>query len=374
MFWTIKVVIGDGERGLVYRNRRFQQILLPGVHRLSLFGGRPQVDIHTASKGAAYTGSDQDSLIEALGAQLDTHFALANVGATEVGLVLRNGRIDEVLPPGSRRLYWRGSVDTQVRVMALGDEPRIPVDVQQRLGQLGVLPRVAVISTVPSESVGLLFIDGTLRQTLDAGLHAFWNFNGNVSVERVELRARSLDVSGQELLSRDKVTLRVNLAATVQVVDPVRAHRTLSNADEFVYRQLQFGLRQAIAARSLDEMLGDKAALDGEIAAHVQAAIEGHGVRLLGVGIKDVILPGEMKEILNGVVLAEKQAQASVIRRREEANATRSQLNTAKLIEDNPVLMRLKELEALEKVTEKIDTLTVFGGLDGVLKQLVTIR
>jgi regulator of protease activity HflC (stomatin/prohibitin superfamily) len=153
----------------------------------------------------------------------------------------------------------------------------------------------------------------------------------------------------------------------------VRAHRTLSNADEFVYRQLQFGLRQAIAARSLDELLGDKAALDGEIAAHVQAAIEGHGVRL-GVGIKDVILPGEMKEILNGVVLAEKQAQASVIRRREEANATRSQLNTAKLIEDNPVLMRLKELEALEKVTEKIDTLTVFGGLDGVLKQLVTIR
>ncbi|MFH7467782.1 slipin family protein, partial [Pseudomonas syringae pv. tagetis] len=96
------------------------------------------------------------------------------------------------------------------------------------------------------------------------------------------------------------------------------------------------------------------------------------GVRLLGVGIKDVILPGEMKEILNGVVLAEKQAQASVIRRREEANATRSQLNTAKLIEDNPVLMRLKELEALEKVTEKIDKLTVFGGLDGVLKQLVT--
>ena len=145
MFWTIKVVIGDGERGLVYRNRRFQQMLLPGVHRLSPFGGRPHVDIHTASKGAAYTGSDQDSLIEALGATLDTHFVLANVSATEVGLLLRNGRIDEVLPPGSRRLYWRGSVDTQVRVMALGDEPRIPADVQQRLGQLGVLPRVAVI-------------------------------------------------------------------------------------------------------------------------------------------------------------------------------------------------------------------------------------
>ena len=95
---------------------------------------------------------------------------------------------------------------------------------------------------------------------------------------------------------------------------------------------------------------------------------------MLGVGVKDVILPGEMKEILNSVVQAEKAAQANVIRRREEANATRSLLNTAKLIEESPVLMRLKELEALEKVTEKIDKLTVFGGLDGVMQQLVSLK
>lgn len=63
-----------------------------------------------------------------------------------------------------------------------------------------------------------------------------------------------------------------------------------------------------------------------------------------------------------------------MIRRREEANATRSLPNTAKLIEDSPVLMRLKELEALEEVTEKIDELTVFGSLDGVLKPLVTLK
>ena len=98
------------------------------------------------------------------------------------------------------------------------------------------------------------------------------------------------------------------------------------------------------------------------------------GIELLGVGVKDVILPGEMKDILNSVVQAEKAAQANVIRRREEANATRSLLNTAKLIEESPVLMRLKELEALEKVTEKIDKLTVFGGLDGVMKQLVSLK
>src|SRR4029079_6985857 len=92
------------------------------------------------------------------------------------------------------------------------------------------------------------------------------------------------------------------------------------------------------------------------------------------VGIKDVILPGEMKEILNRVVEAEKVAQANLIKRRAETAATRSLLNTARLMDENPTLLRLKELETLEKVTEKVDKLTVFGGLDGVLKDVVRIQ
>jgi regulator of protease activity HflC (stomatin/prohibitin superfamily) len=98
-----------------------------------------------------------------------------------------------------------------------------------------------------------------------------------------------------------------------------------------------------------------------------------NGFELRSVGLKDVILPGEMKEILNQVVQAEKAAQANVIRRREETAATRSLLNTAKLMDENPTLLRLKELETLEKVTDKVDRLTVFGGLDGVLKDTVKI-
>jgi len=73
------------------------------------------------------------------------------------------------------------------------------------------------------------------------------------------------------------------------------------------------------------------------------------------------------------VVEAEKVAQANVIKRREETAATRSLLNTAKLMDENPTLLRLKELEALEKVADKVDRLTVFGGLDGVLKDTVRI-
>jgi regulator of protease activity HflC (stomatin/prohibitin superfamily) len=152
------------------------------------------------------------------------------------------------------------------------------------------------------------------------------------------------------------------------------ARTKVAKYGDYVYRELQFGLRKAVSAKTLDELLGDKASLDADIFGHVRGRVGELGVEVLGVGVKDVILPGEMKEILNSVVQAETAAQANVIRRREEANATRSLLNTARLIEESPVVMRLKELEALEKVTEKIDKLTVLGGLDGVMKQLVSFK
>ena len=81
--------------------------------------------------------------------------------------------------------------------------------------------------------------------------------------------------------------------------------------------------------------------------------------------MKDVILPGEMKTILNQVVEAEKVAQANLIRRREETAATRSLLNTA-ADGGEPGLLRLKELETLEKVTERIGKTAVYDGLEGV--------
>jgi regulator of protease activity HflC (stomatin/prohibitin superfamily) len=193
-------------------------------------------------------------------------------------------------------------------------------------------------------------------------------------VEQVDTRVQAMEVQGQEILSKDKVSLRINLSAIYRVVDPVTARKALGNFVEHLYRILQFGLRQTVGARTLDTLLANKGELDGEIQRYAATRVEVQGLRIDGVGVKDLILPGDMKDILNQVVEAEKVAQANVIRRREETAATRSLLNTAKLMEDNPILLRLKELETLEKLTEKVGNLTVFGGLDGVLQEMVRIN
>lgn len=373
MFWIRKIVVGDAERAVLYRNRRFRRVLSPGVYRLVGWRGRDEVSVYDIRK-AEYSGKDADVLIARLGPRLSDHFVLADLGMQEIGLLVRNGRIEDVLLPGTRTLYWRGLASIEVQPIPLSDGLEVWPEMGRRLRQIGVLDRVAVSDVVPRESVGLLFVDGQLVRTLEPGNYAFWNVRRNTAIETIDLRVRAVEVAGQELLTRDKVSLRVNLSANVRVIDPIAARTRVAGFNEQLYRELQFGLRKAVSSKTLDELLGDRASLEEDILAHLREKVGSFGVEAMGVGIKDVILPGEMKTILNGVVQAEKSAQANVIRRREEANATRSLLNTARLIEDSPILLRLKELEALEKITEKIEKLTVFGGLEGVMKQLVSIK
>ena len=213
MFGFMRVVIGDGDRALVYKNRRFERVLGPGVVWLFDLFGRVEVRVFDVSR-PEYEGKDVDALIERLGAQLEQYFVLADVAVGEVGFVSKNGKLEDVLAPGARKLYFKGPVKVSVERVPLGEGLEVLEAAAKRLRQVGVLEKVAVAVTVPAESAGLVFVDGKLARKLEPGAYAFWNFQKNVSAEVIELRVQSVEVAGQELLTRDKVSLRVNLAAT----------------------------------------------------------------------------------------------------------------------------------------------------------------
>jgi regulator of protease activity HflC (stomatin/prohibitin superfamily) len=370
-----RITIAQYERGLLFRNRSFEAVMEPGVYWMFDPLNRTEIKVYDVAV-AEFEHPRVDVLITEAGALIERHLMIVELGDREVGLVYKNGRLESVLPPGKRQLYWRGPIAVRVDVKDISRDFALDADTARILMRAGPVVNTAAIGSVevPDTSVGLLIADGELRDVLKPGLTAFWKFQRNVKVELVDLRLQTMEVAGQEILTRDKVSLRVNLTALWQVLDPVQARTRLVNFVEYVYKELQFALREAVGARTLDELLGDKGAFDREISTIVAGKLEGNGVVVRSVGVKDVILPGEMKVILNQVVEAEKIAQANLIRRREETAATRSLLNTARLMDDNPTLLRLKELETLEKVTEKIDKLTVFGGLEGVLKDVVRIQ
>jgi regulator of protease activity HflC (stomatin/prohibitin superfamily) len=369
-----RITIAQYERGLLFRNRNLEAVMEPGVHWLFDPLNRTEAKVYDVSV-AEFEHPRQDVLIAEARALIERHLMVVELGDREVGLVYKNDRLVSVLAPGKRQLYWRGPIAVRVDVKDISRDFTLDAGTARILARAGGSLTAAIGSVeVPDTSVGLLIADGELREVLKPGLTAFWKFQRNVKVELVDLRLQTMEIAGQEILTRDKVSLRVNLTALWQVLDAVQARTRLVNFVEYVYKELQFALREAVGSRTLDELLGDKGAFDREISASVAGKLEGNGVVVRSVGVKDVILPGEMKVILNQVVEAEKLAQANLIRRREETAATRSLLNTARLMDDNPTLLRLKELETLEKVTEKIDKLTVFGGLEGVLKDVVRIQ
>ena len=374
-----RVIVKKNARGLLLRNGDFERVLQPGTHWF--FDGFDALRVELfAIDQPAFRHALADYLMAREPQVVEAEFVRVELGEHQVGLRSDNGVAVELLPPATRRLYWKGLIDVKVDVIDIADTVEVPAELAARLLQLQSRQRIALALPgvlqvqVPDHGAGMLSLDGQVQRLLPPGPHAFWQFTRKVAVELVDLRLQALEVTGQEILTRDKVALRLNLSAVWRYTDVLTAYRELAKPADHLYRELQFGLRAAVGTRSLDELLENKSVIDEVVTAQVKGRLAAYGLALEGVGVKDIVLPGEMKTLLAQVVASAKSAEANVIRRREETAATRSLLNTAKVMEDNPVALRLKELETLERVAERIDKISVFGGLDQVLDGLVKLR
>ncbi len=298
---------------------------------------------------------------------------VVELGSNAVAIVRDRGQVIALLPPCSRKLFWKGVAIESIDIMT---NPKLPDRLVSELTvgrreTLQLSHELLHIQEVPAQHVGLVHINGVLSEPLGAGLHAWWLFGRSFKSEILDLRLQNLEVSGQEILTKDKVPLRLNLTAGYRILDPVRATTALADIAGFLYKELQFALRGAIGSQTLDSLLDNKGAIDQTIADYIRSKSQDYGIEVDSVGVKDIILPGEIKAILSKVVEAEKAAQANVVRRREETAATRSMLNTAKVMEDSPIALRLKELEILERIAEKIEHINVNGSLDSILTDLI---
>lgn len=378
MFWKT-IDVADNQRALVYRRDRFQGVLEPGRYRLETLTGKVKVELYDITE-VLFTHKQAKFLLKTYAEKLAPYLERFELSDTEVGLLYRDKHLVDVLAPGSDLTVWKNVEDVRLDIIDISEDFVIGEKLIALLGRgLKVGRSREVInaiqySEVPDEHVGLLFVNGKLDCVLEAGSYGFWKYNRVVTVKLMDLRLQVIEVSGQEILTKDRVSLRINLSGSYRVADVLTVALKLNDYANFIYRELQLRLREAVGTKSLDELLEDKDLLNAVIAEGVREKFAEYGIQMHSVGIKDIILPGDMKEILNQVVEAQKEAEANLIKRREETQAMRSLHNTAKMMENNPVLMRLKELEALERVAQRINNLSVFGGLDGVMNELVKLR
>ncbi len=362
---TSTIRIQPHQRGLRSRYGVFKALLGPGTYRLwrrMLNADADQVEIVSTVKPRF-----DHPIVQALSAYptLREAFQVVDLAQSQRALVWVDGRLDAILGPG-RYAYWREphtSAKIEVEAFETG-EPRFT---HPRLEAILAHPGASVFFEVieaERHTAALLFRSGVLVETLRPGKHAFWKGTGSLRATVVDLREKTLDVAGQEIMTADKVTLRVNLVVTFQVVDALASVSIVADADQTLYREAQLALRGSIGGRTLDALLADKHAIGAELLPPLQARASQFGVAVRSIGVKDIVLPGEMKTILNQVIEAEKRAQADLIKRREETASARSQANTARLLADNPMLARVRELEMLKDVFAGTRATFVLGPSD----------
>jgi regulator of protease activity HflC (stomatin/prohibitin superfamily) len=375
-----KIVIAEAQRGLLFKDKQFARVLLPGVHYVWDWQNQYQVqlsDILTTLQNGV--SKEVVYLAELHVDAFSKHLQAWQTGEQEVGLVYQNNVLKDIKAPALRGAYWKTQHDIRIEKIDISADFSVAKKLAVLLtnakdDMLKQAATAAVVSaSVPERHVGFLDVDGENMGTLTAGTYVWWKFNRKIVVTLLDGRLQNMEVNGQEILTKDRVSLRVNLSATWQIKDARTVKTELADAKDYLYRELQLALRTIVSTQTLDELLVDKNSLNQQVQAIVVDKAAVYGIEVKSVGARDIVLPGEIKAILTQVVEAQKVAEANLIKRQEETQATRSLHNTAKVMEGNPVLLRLKELEILEKISGRISTLNVYGGLDGVMNDMVRL-
>ncbi|RYZ19097.1 MAG: slipin family protein, partial [Sphingobacteriales bacterium] len=333
--------------GLVFKNGEYQGLLLTGNY---WFWKNETVLVYEVMKPFVAPVELNILLQDAALADLLT---VVEVKDHEIVLQYQHGLLKEVLATG-RYAFWKSIVPYEfVRVDI--SKLEIPDYIDRTvLVSKQVSPYVRTV-TVESYENAVMFVDGRFEKVLESGVYYWWKNAITVHISRIDKRQQQLEINGQEILTKDKAALRMNAWAQYKVTDIQKAVLENKEYDMQLYVAFQLSLREYVGGLTLDELLEKKNSIASFVLEQVQLKAATLGVSVTGFGIRDIILPGDVKEIMNQVLVAEKKAQANSIMRREETASTRSLLNTAKLMEDNAMLWKLKEMEYVEKIADKVN-------------------
>lgn len=359
-----RVRINTGKIGLVFKNGNYKKVVTEGAYWLF-----PTEDVKEYDLARQFFAPIELNIL-LKDATLANMLTVVEVKDSEIVLQYESGIFKQVLTAG-RYAFWKGVVDftfVKADLSKIEITENISIDTLMRKE---VIPFVRVF-VVESFEKGILLVDGKFSKILETGVYPFWKNATVIAVQKADLRQLQLEISGQEILTKDKAALRINFFAQYKVIDIAKALIDNKDYEKQLYILLQLVLREFIGTLSLDELLEKKESVSTYVLANLQGKALALGIELRDCGVRDIILPGEMKDIMNQVLVAQKKAEANVIMRREETASTRSLLNTAKLMEDNAMLFKLKEMEYVEKIADKINSISLSGG-NQIIDQLKDI-
>lgn len=359
-----KIVINENERGFLFKNGKYVKMLTAGKYRIF---SNSEIEVVSTDDELKITTCGIETLLQ--DKAVADSVTVAEVGDCELYLHFVNGKFVNALPSG-RYVFWKCG-DKHDYIIADISKPEVSDDIPEYI--FSKLPGYMYTKIEVSEyQKARLYFNQKFVRVLDAGTYYFWKNSVKIDVGFVDTRLTSMDITGQEILTQDKVSLRINFVCNYRVTDYVKILTEINNFTEHIHLAAQLALREYVGKYRLDEILENKDKISEYVFEKLKAKEKELYVEITDAGVKDIILPGEIRAIMNTVLVAEKRAQANVITRREEVASTRSLLNTARLMDENKTLYKLKELEYIERICENVGNISLSTNGD-LLSQLAGV-
>lgn len=358
-----KIVINENQRGFLFKNGKYVKMLSAGKYYE--FGDRDIECVYVDQPLNLARVSNETLLADKAVAD---SVSIIEVADQELALHFVNGQFSSVLR-GGKHVFWSIVDKHEFQVVDIST-PEVSSDVPTYI--FAKIPQIYYHKIEVSEyHKARLYFDQKLVRILDAGTYYFWRNFTKVEVGFVDTRLTQMNITGQEMLTADKVSLRINFVCNYRITDYVKIRTEVNDFEEQMHVVAQLALREYVGKYKLDEILENKDKMTEAVFAKLKSKESELFVEITDAGVKDIILPGEIRDIMNTVLVAEKRAQANVITRREEVASTRSLLNTARLMEENKTLYKLKELEYIERICENVGNINLSGG--NIIGQLTDI-
>jgi len=212
---------------------------------------------------------------------------------------------------------------------------------------------------------GLLYRNGHFRRRQGPGAYLLlrhWHL-----LRIIDLRKSFLTIPGQEVLSADNVAIKVSLAVAYRITDPVAATHTVLDARESLYAQAQLALRNFVAESKVEKLLLRRNEAGKSLLDKVAPEAEKVGLEVSMVEIKDIMFPGELKNLFAASVRARNEGEAAMEKARAETAAMRNLANAAGLMENHPTLLTLRWIQALDGRAERAGHTVIVGAPAGVI-------
>jgi len=359
-----KVIINENQRGLLFKNGKYVKMLPAGKY--FSYGGK-EIEVLNLDQPIISDKSALDIILSDI--MVANNVSVIEVADEELALHFVNGKFASVLRHG-KYAFWSLIDKHEYKIVDIST-PEVSADVPEYI--FTKIPSIYYTKVEVLEyQKARLYFNQKFIKILDAGTYYFWKNGVKIDVGFVDTRLTQMDITGQEILTQDKVSLRINFVCNYRVTDYVKILTEIDDFAEQMHVAAQLALREYVGKYKIDEILENKTQMSEFVFAKLKEKEKELFVEITDAGVKDIILPGEIREIMNTVLVAEKRAQANVITRREEVASTRSLLNTAKLMDENQTLYKLKELEYVERICENVGNINLNGNTD-VLSQLTGI-